>query len=136
MSASPARFIFAAGGLLWRAAPGASHLAVVHRPRHGDWALPKGKLEPGERWQDAALREVREEAGFEAVLGEFAGVVCYETRGRPKVVLFWHMLARGEPSWTPSEEVDEVAWLSSREAIRRLDHAGERALIDSQIRGS
>ena len=39
-------------------------VAVVHRPRYDDWSLPKGKLEPGEDWEDAALREVEEETGL------------------------------------------------------------------------
>jgi len=121
--------IYAAGGILWKAAPLASPLAVVHRPRHGDWVLPKGKLERGERWQDAALREVWEETGIHAELGEFAGVVSYEVSGVPKVVLFWNMLARGDSSFTPSQEVDEVAWLSLADAIRRLDHEGEKSLL-------
>ena len=127
----PTPMIFAAGGILWKGAPGASPLAVVHRPRHGDWVLPKGKLDPGERWQDAALREVREETGFDAELGEFAGVVSYDVSGVPKVVLFWNMRSRGESSFAPSEEVDQVAWLSPAEAIRRLDHDGEKSLVAS-----
>ena len=133
---APNRIVFAAGGLLWRAAPGGSPLAVVHRPRHGDWVLPKGKLDAGERWQDAALREVREETGFDAELGEFAGVVCYESRGLPKIVLFWNMRVRGESSFTSSEEVDQVVWLSPEDAIRRLDHAGEREIVANGVTGS
>ncbi len=131
----PPKVVFAAGGLLWRAETGRSPLALVHRPRHGDWALAKGKLDPGERWQDAALREVREETGFDAELGEFAGVVCYVTRALPKIVLFWNMRARGPSSFTPSEEVDQVVWLSPEEAIARLDHAGERELVADTLRG-
>ena len=34
---------------------------VVHRPRYDDWSLPKGKLDPGETWEQAALREIEEE---------------------------------------------------------------------------
>lgn len=127
--------IFAAGGILWKAAPGDSPLAVVHRPRHGDWVLPKGKLDPGERWQDAALREVKEETGFDADLGEFAGVVGYEVSGVPKVVLFWHMRSRGESTFTPTEEVDQVVWLSPEQAMRRLDHDGEKGLLAARITG-
>ena len=44
-------------------------VAVVHRPRYDDWSLPKGKLEPGEGWEQAALREVEEETGLRCELG-------------------------------------------------------------------
>lgn len=128
----PADVIFAAGGVLWRLGRNGPEVAVVHRPAHSDWGLPKGKLEPGERWQDAALREVREETGCEADLGEFAGVVCYRAGGRPKVVLFWNMAVNGPSRFVPGAEVDEIAWLAPKDAGRRLDHAGERELLAGQ----
>ena len=37
---------------------------MVHRPRYDDWSLPKGKLDPGESFEEAALREVEEETGL------------------------------------------------------------------------
>ncbi len=117
---------------MWRRGAEGPVVAVVHRPRHADWGLPKGKLDAGERWQDAALREVREETGYHAELGEFAGVVAYETQGAPKIVLFWNMRAHGEPSFEPGEEVDAVEWLPLEEAVRRLDYSDERELLRDQ----
>ena len=48
----------AAGGVVWRRGPGGIEVAVAHRPHREDWSLPKGKLDPGEGWEEAALREV------------------------------------------------------------------------------
>ena len=48
-------------------------LLVVHRPKYDDWAFPKGKLEAGETWEEAAVREVEEETGLRCTLGPFAG---------------------------------------------------------------
>src|SRR4051812_2537023 len=62
-------------------------LAVVHRPRYDDWSLPKGKLDAGESWEDAALREVAEETGLRCrLLDELPAVPYTDRRGRPKRV--------------------------------------------------
>ena len=56
----------AAGGVVVRD----GKVLLVHRPRYDDWTLPKGKLDPGESFEDAALREVEEETGLRCSLGE------------------------------------------------------------------
>jgi 8-oxo-dGTP pyrophosphatase MutT (NUDIX family) len=121
--------IKAAGGLVWRQGPGGRELALIHRRRYKDWSLPKGKLKNGESWQQAALREVQEETGCEALLGDFAGQIDYEVRGTPKRVLFWHMQVIDECQFDPNEEVDAIEWLSPDRALKRLNYAGERALL-------
>ena len=102
---------------------------IVHRPRYDDWSLPKGKLEEGERWEDAALREVREETGCEARILSFAGVVHYVPKKTPKVVLYWNMELVRQGKLESSDEVDQVEWLTVKEALRRLDHEAERELL-------
>src|SRR4051794_41798920 len=66
-------------------------IAIVHRPKHGDWSLPKGKLDPGETWEQAALREVEEECGVCCELGDELPPTRYEVGGRPKHVGWWLM---------------------------------------------
>jgi 8-oxo-dGTP pyrophosphatase MutT (NUDIX family) len=121
--------IHSAGGLLWRDTNHGKELAVIHRARHDDWTLPKGKLKPAESWQEAALREVKEETGCSARLGSFAGSVSYLVNDVPKVVLFWNMTLAGECDFQPSEEVDQVIWLPAPEAVKRLNYAAERAIV-------
>ena len=69
----------AAGGLIWRevtvgneagATRTSGEIVLVHRPHYDDWSFPKGKLNRGEAWQRAALREVREETGLVCEPGE------------------------------------------------------------------
>src|SRR5437870_7430257 len=120
----------AAGGILWRDGPGGPRLAVVHRPRRRDWSLPKGKLERGETWEQAALREVEEETGCEGRITSFAGASFYVPRRTPKIVLYWNMALVRDGPLDPGDEVDEVAWLTPPEALGRLDHQAERRLVE------
>ena len=123
----------AAGGLLWREASDGPRLAIIHRSKRGDWRLPKGKLEEGESFPVAALREVAEETGCRARLGGFAGYALYQAKGRPKLALFWHMVVDGAASFRPNREADRLEWLSPREALERLDDAAERQLLRDVI---
>jgi len=123
------RLVRAAGGILWRETSAGVRIAVIHRSRRDDWSLPKGRLDPGESFQRAALREVSEETGCEVTLGSFAGGKLYVDRPEPKLVLYWHMrFIRGDLPMH-AEEVDEMAWLSRREALARLDHGSDRLLL-------
>jgi len=105
-------------------------IAVIHRHRYDDWTLPKGKLQEGESWSEAALREVGEETGYDATLRGFAGAVTYQTSAGPKVVRFWHMLATGEPSSQIDSEVARVLWFPVEEARTRLQYPLEQALLE------
>ena len=127
---SDQEFIKAAGALLWRLAPTGYELAVIHRQRYDDWTLPKGKLEPGESWRDAALREVTEETGYRAEILGFAGAVAYQTDKGPKVVRFWHMKAIAESGLELDDEVFEVVWMTTTLARERLQYPVEQALIE------
>ena len=122
--------IRAAGALLWHRCSSGYEIAVIHRSRYNDWTLPKGKLKKGESWQAAALREVKEETGYDATLLNFAGAIAYLVDDKPKVVRFWHMMVDGEPSAELDDEVAEVVWLAVEAARRRLQYPLEQALLD------
>jgi len=120
----------AAGGVLWRRDAGRPRIALVHRPRHGDWSLPKGKLRNDEGWEEAALREVEEETGCQGRISGFAGATCYVPRRAPKVVLYWHMTLEREGPLEAGDEIDEVVWLEPEEALARLDYEPEKRLVE------
>lgn len=131
------KVIRAAGGLLWRDDDGSRRIAIIHRPHREDWSLPKGKLRDGEGWEQAALREVREETGCEARIASFAGMASYVPRRMLKVVLYWNMALVREGPLGAQDEVDAVAWLPPAEALERLDHQSDREILEEalQLRG-
>ncbi len=132
MTVPAATAVLAGGGVAYRKPPegGATEYAVVHRPRYDDWSLPKGKVDGGESAGDAALREVAEETGWTCAPGPALGSVAYRLgSGRHKIVRYWLMEA-GEGSFTPNDEVDELAWLPAEEAGARLTYARDRAVLD------
>jgi len=118
------RMIRAAGGVLWRLPDsGAVEVALVHRPRYDDWSLPKGKLRRGEHPLVTACREVAEETGVQATAGKRLDIEHYDTALGPKAVEYWVMHGQDSP-FTPTAEVDRLAWLSLADALLRLRYRG------------
>ena len=114
---------------------------LVHRPRYGDWTLPKGKLDRGETFEQAALREVEEETGLRCRLGrELPSSEYRDNKDRPKLVRYWLMEIdrRGAPppfatsqggEFQPNDEVDEVRWLAPGEAAGALTYERDRDVL-------
>ncbi|MFF5976652.1 NUDIX hydrolase [Streptomyces sp. NPDC012769] len=131
---TPAGPVLAAGCVLWR--PAASdegiEIALVHRPKWDDWSHPKGKLKEGETLADCALREIREETGQSCVLGARLPTAHYTVDGRSKQVTYWAARALGG-TFTPTREIDALAWLPPALARRRLTQPRDRELLDALL---
>ena len=128
----------AAGGVIVRRAAGEHarpglEVVLIHRPRYGDWSLPKGKLKPGEGWETGALREVEEETGLRcAIERELPSVRYLDRRGRRKLVRYWLMRpVAGEDvsRYRANDEVDAVRWVPAAAAAAELSYEHDRELV-------
>jgi 8-oxo-dGTP diphosphatase len=116
----------AAGGVVLRD----GRIVVVHRPRYDDWSLPKGKLDPGESWEECAVREVHEETGLRCTLNRELSSTSYTDRkGRAKAVRYWLMDVAGDDGFAPDDEVDELRWVPPADAAALLSYPHDAALI-------
>jgi 8-oxo-dGTP diphosphatase len=132
MALSEPEPVRAAGGIVRRRDPaGRWELLLVHRPRYADWTFPKGKADPGEPDEEAALREVAEETGLRCALGGDAGVTRYtDGRGRPKVVRYFLMEPTADDhEFVPNHEVDALCWTDPAGAGKLLTYAHDRELL-------
>jgi 8-oxo-dGTP pyrophosphatase MutT (NUDIX family)/phosphohistidine phosphatase SixA len=120
----------AAGAVVWREGAGGLEIAVVHRPRYGDWSFPKGKLDPGEHPLAAAVREVAEETGLAVRLGRRLPTVGYlDHFGRRKQVDYWAATAAEDTGFQPNDEVDRLDWLAAEPAADRLSYPHDREVL-------
>jgi 8-oxo-dGTP pyrophosphatase MutT (NUDIX family) len=126
--------IRAAGTVLWRPGGSGPEIAVIHRIRHQDWTLPKGKREAGEHLLVTAARETAEETGIEVVLGRWLGATDYRVNGQPKRVDYWAARAAKPAAeqlpFRRNREVDGLAWLALGAARGRLSYPHDVALAD------
>jgi 8-oxo-dGTP diphosphatase len=107
-------------------------VALVHRPRYDDWTLPKGKLDRGESFEDAALREVEEETGLRCrLVRELPSSEYRDPKGRSKLVRYWLMEVEHDPGFVPNNEVDELRWVPVEEAPALLTYARDAEILHS-----
>ncbi len=139
---------FSAGGVVVRRLRGRWVCAAI-RPQgkpEGLWALPKGLIDRGERPEQTAVREAREEAGVEAELVGKLGDVRYvytigwgKARGQRvfKVVSFYLLRYRrgrlGAIDEAMRREVADVRWLPLDDAPSLLAYKGEREMAEAAL---
>lgn len=128
---APSDLIRAAGGIVIRpVANGRYEVACIFREARGDWTFPKGKLDPGETFEQAALREVWEETGMHCDVIRFAGTTNYTHRkGKPKIVAYY-LMSVGVGEFVPNDEVDELVWLPLENVREHLTWERDQELFD------
>jgi ADP-ribose pyrophosphatase YjhB (NUDIX family) len=134
----PENVEFSAGGIVVRG----DEVVIIVPTRRGAGgarvlALPKGHPEAGENAEQAAAREVREEAGVWGDLIESLGEVAYtyERKGHRiwKRVEFFLIEYRGGDPADHDHEVEEARWMPLSQAALALTYEGERAVVARAI---
>jgi len=138
MTVTPSLVVPAAGTVPWRRRRGNLEVALVHRPKYDDWSWAKGKLDAGEEWPVAAMRETAEETGFLVHLGmplPAANYTVLDRNGVPatKQVRYWAAEVVGGKGRLVNE-IDEVAWLDVLTAHDKLDYARDRDQLRAVVR--
>jgi 8-oxo-dGTP pyrophosphatase MutT (NUDIX family) len=89
---------------------------------YGLWNLPAGRVDTGESIEDAAIREAKEEAGFDVTLGEKISIE-HASSTQPVLHAFKADIVSGELQFDPEELLD-AKWFSLDE-IKALDSEGK-----------
>jgi len=92
---------------------GNGKILLVNSPWRG-WEYPGGLIEPGETFEEALRREIREEAGVEVEIERFVGI-CKNLERNIVNIDFVCRYVGGE--LTTSEESTEVIWATPEEAL-------------------
>lgn len=115
------RIIHAAGGIV---ADENDDVLMIFR--YGCWDFPKGKVEEGEDWETAALREVEEETGLHGITLTEPLPNTYHTyllHGTPILkITHWYAMHAPQQSLTPQteEDISQAVWVPREEVAERL----------------
>ncbi len=131
-----------AGAIILREVDGQLKIALAHHPREiKAWVLPKGHVEAGETIEQAALREIYEEAGLNNVqLLQHLGTILRESVKSngdevQKTIHFYlaYALNENQPSTPTDSKFIEVGWFSPQEALELLPYENEQDFLREHL---
>ncbi|HYP27709.1 MAG TPA: NUDIX domain-containing protein [Blastocatellia bacterium] len=126
-----------AGGVAYRRKGEAIEIAIISVGEHNRWQLPKGLIDKNETSAEAALREVREEAGIETEMIDLIDKVeywYYAKRGVKRIrfhksVYFYLLKYRSGDTKDHDREVNEARWVDIDTGLSMLTFKSEKNMV-------
>ncbi|HTR44810.1 MAG TPA: NUDIX hydrolase [Thermodesulfovibrionales bacterium] len=124
------------GGVIFREREGIIEIALVAVKEGSVWCLPKGIIEKGEKPEETAVREVREETGLAGRALKKIGEIAYwyyvkDKNAKYRKTVHFYLLeylsgSTDDHNW----EVDKAQWFALDEALRMVSYKGDREIVE------
>jgi 8-oxo-dGTP pyrophosphatase MutT (NUDIX family) len=141
MSKIPTKRQISAGGVAYRRRNGKIEVALISVGKDSRWQLPKGLIDNGEKPEEAAQREVREEAGIETTLDALIDKIEYwyfaaekGSRVRYHKFVYFYLLkyVKGDVR-NHDHEVNQARWYEIEEAVEVLAFDSEKKVVEKAM---
>ena len=137
MSKVPTKLQVSAGGVAFRKLDGRIEVALISVGEKNRWQLPKGIVDKGESTENAALREVREEAGIDTegveLIDKVENWYFWKEDGQRvryhKFVYFYLLRYKSGDVRDHDHEVNEARWVNIDDAIKILAFDSEKKIM-------
>lgn len=134
------RFEFSAGGIVYKKIGGETFILIAQHSGHHGWVFPKGLIgdkKKGEKKEEAAIREVKEEAGVDAKIIKPLTPLTYwyawEKEKRKKTVYYFLMEYKSGDITKHDHEMEKVEWLPVEKIVERLTYENEKRVFNEAV---
>ncbi|MCQ2735755.1 MAG: NUDIX domain-containing protein [bacterium] len=124
-----------AGGVVYKKEGGKILVCLISKKNGRIWALPKGRVLPGEDLQDTARREIAEETGHLTHVSDILDEISYyfyvkeESVLYHKTVYFFLLPLLQEDFCQPDGEADSIVWMPPGDAYKKLTYINEKEVM-------
>ncbi|MFQ5872552.1 MAG: NUDIX hydrolase [Dehalococcoidia bacterium] len=126
-----------AGGIVYRKKGQDIEILLCGHRGPASWRLPKGTPDPGETWEQTAIREVREETGLKVEIEEGLGSIEYwfsaDGVRNHKTVHFFLMRPVGGSIEKHDPEFDLVQWFNAEDVEKTLTYKNEAEIAKKAL---